>query len=126
MAMKWTEGRRRSFITSVLRGGYRRWPPKHEVLKEALVGKEVNQRTKRMSNHYKCNKCKKVFPTKEVQVDHIEPIVNPTVGFVSWDDFINNLYCEVDNLQVLCVTCHKKKTEKENKKRKKNDCDSED
>lgn len=52
-----------------------------------------------------------------MQVDHIKPVVSPTKGFQSWDDFIDKLYCEKDNLQVLCKSCHKEKTLKEKKKR---------
>ena len=74
--MDWTEGRRKSFITSVLRSGYRRWPPKYETLKEAQSGKKENVKTKRIAMHYKCNSCKEDFPAKEVQVDHIEPVVD--------------------------------------------------
>lgn len=116
---KWTEGRLKSFITSCLRGGFRRYPPKYEVLKEAFIEKRINEKTKRLCAHYLCNSCNGVFPTKEVQVDHIKPIVNPKDGFISWDDFIVNLFCPKENLQVLCIECHKIKTTKENDKRKK-------
>ncbi len=119
-ASNWTEGRLKSFITSCLRGGFRRYPPKYEVLTEAFVDKRINEKTKRVSAHYRCGSCNGVFPTKEVQIDHIKPIVSPIDGFVSWDVFINNLFCDKENLQVLCVACHKAKTEKENNKRKKN------
>jgi hypothetical protein len=46
-------------------------------------------------------------------------VVDPVVGFVSWDSFIENLYCPIENLQVLCKDCHNKKSLKENNKRKK-------
>jgi 5-methylcytosine-specific restriction endonuclease McrA len=115
----WTSGRLKSFITSALRGAFRRFPTKYEVLKEAYVGKKINEKTKRTSSHYLCNECKKEYPTSEVNVDHIYPIVDPEVGFVSWDEFILRLFCEKSNLQVLCSTCHTKKTKLENIKRKK-------
>lgn len=116
---EWTVGRLKSFITSHLRGAFRRYPPKYEVLKDAFVGKKINEKTKRLSAHYLCNKCKKEFPTSEVNVDHINPIVNPEEGFVSWDKFIENLFCPKANLQVLCSGCHDKKTKAENNKRTK-------
>lgn len=103
---------------SVLRGGYRRWPPKYEVLKDAFVGKRLNKKSKRQSNFYKCASCKKEFPTKEVEVDHIKPII-PIEGFTSWDITIDNLYCDKTNLQVLCLKCHEKKTKIENEERRK-------
>jgi len=118
MATKqWTEGRLKTFITSVLRGGYRRYPPKYEVLNEASVGKKLNKKTKRMALHYICAKCNKEYPGKEVNVDHINPVVCPKQGFVDWDVFIKRLFCEKSNLQVLCSECHDKKTLKERKSR---------
>lgn len=117
--VEWTEGRKKAFITSTLRAGARRWPPKYEVLKEACVGTKLNAKTNRQAKHFTCNKCKKDYPSKEVQVDHIKPVVDPKIGFISWDVFIDRLFCEKKNLQVLCVTCHKVKSEKERVKRKK-------
>lgn len=46
-------------------------------------------------------------------MDHIVPIIDPCVGFTDWDEFIENLYCELDNLQVLCWSCHEEKTGEE-------------
>lgn len=115
--MNWTEGRKRSFITSVLRSGARRWPPKFEALADAYVGIRHNSKTKRDSKHYLCASCEGEFPAKEVQVDHISPVVDPKTGFISWDLFIERLYCERDNLQVLCIPCHKKKSKEERKKK---------
>jgi|TARA_R110002153_G_scaffold87801_4_gene216767 ribosomal protein L44E len=120
MAQKpWTEGRLKSFITSVLRGGYRRYPPKYETLKESFVGKKVNKATGRQAMHYKCAKCKKDYPAKSVNVDHIKPVVCPKEGFKDWDTFVKRLYCSKENLQVLCSKCHDKKTATERKARDK-------
>jgi hypothetical protein len=49
---EWTEGRLKSFITSTLRGGFRRYPPKYESLKEAQVGKKINDKSQRLAMHY--------------------------------------------------------------------------
>jgi len=102
---QWTEARFNSFITSLLRQGTRRWGPLQEVKKEANVTRGV----------YECAECKEHIPPtvregrKRVQnifVDHIEPIVNPEVGFTTWDEYINRIFCEKDNLQLLCKPCH--------------------
>lgn len=118
----WTEARFKSFITSILRSGSRKWAPKSTVKKKAWVKR----------GRYKCASCNKtvgvtkVINGKRVQnvfVDHIEPVVDPSVGFTSWDDYINRLFCEEDNLQVLCKACHDKKSYKEKliaKERKQN------
>lgn len=117
---QWTEGRYRSFITSILRAGSRKWSPIHTTRKKARVKR----------GYYKCNACKnsvtasKVIKGKRVPnvfVDHINPVVDPIKGFTTWDDYIERLYCEEDNLQVLCRSCHDNKTQKEKKQRTKND-----
>lgn len=110
---EWTIGRYRSFITSTLRSGMRRWPPKWKALKAAELGKKTNKKSGKMAMHYKCAMCEKEYTSKDVQVDHIEPVVNPTTGFVSWDVYIDRMFCEKHNLQVLCTSCHKTKTKEE-------------
>ena len=89
-----------------------RFPPRNEVLNKSKTVKKKNPKTGRMAQFYKCAKCKKEFTSKDVQVDHINPI-----GFdKTWDEFIDKLFCEKENLQVLCVPCHKKKSKEEQKK----------
>lgn len=107
----WTEGRFNSFITSALRSASRRWPPKYTVLNEAKTEKKTNSKTGRIAQHFVCASCLVDYPAKEVQVDHITPI-----GYdKSWDEFINGLFCERENLQVLCKVCHAVKTKQERK-----------
>lgn len=117
--MQWTEGRLKSFLTSVIRAGFRKYPAKYECLNAAKTEKKVNEATGRLAWHYTCNKCKKLFVANEVQIDHIRPVVDPKKGFVDWNTFIERLYCGADNLQCLCKGCHAKKTEKERKVRAK-------
>lgn len=114
MATTWTEGRRRAFITNALRAATRKWPPKYETLNDAKTEKKINPRTKRLGQHYLCAACQQDFPSKDVQVDHISPVVDPSRGFENWDVFIERLFCDRDNLQVLCTACHKLKTSEEN------------
>lgn len=75
-----------------------------------------------------CNGCKEEVPksvideekrkrVNNLHVDHIEPVV-PVTGWVSWDSCINNMFCEISNLQVLCGACHKVVTADENAQRK--------
>lgn len=111
--MTWTAGKLKTFITSTLRGGFRRYPPKYITLKDACLGKRINPKTGRLGAHYLCNICTQAFPASAVQVDHIFPICPPEVGFTTWDDFITNLFCSKENLQVLCTQCHDAKTKQE-------------
>jgi 5-methylcytosine-specific restriction endonuclease McrA len=113
LAAAWTEARKHGFIVAVLRAGTRRWPPKYEALNEAKTEKKINEKTKRLAQHYLCAMCENEFTSKDIQVDHIEPVVNPKTGFTSWNDYIPRLFCERSNLQVLCTDCHKTKTKEE-------------
>ena len=117
---EWTEARFRAFIISALRAYMRRFPPKWKALDEAKVGKRVNKRSGRLAEHYLCASCGGFFVARDVQVDHINPVVDPQTGFEDWWTYMDRLYCEVDNLQVLCKECHKEKTNEERKERKKN------
>lgn len=116
---QWTDARFRSFITSALRAASRKWPPKYTALKAALIGRKTNKKTGLMAQHYKCAMCKAEFVAGDVQVDHIHPVVDPSVGFISWDVYIDRMFCELPELQVLCKPCHKIKTDEEKNQRKK-------
>ncbi len=67
---------------------------------------------KRQKFEYQCNECKQWFAEKNINVDHIIPAgtlkcANDLPGFVE------RLFCEADNLQVLCSACHDVKTKNE-------------
>jgi len=64
---------------------------------------------------YKCNGCKGLFKSTEVQVDHIKP-AGTLKDYSDLPAFVQNLFCEEDNLQVLCKECHDTKTKEERKK----------
>ena len=117
--LQWTPARRHSFIVSVLRTGTRRWPPKFETLAEAKTEKKTNVATGRVAQHYRCALCSNDFPATGVQVDHVKPVVSAD-GFTTWDAYIDGMFCEKSNLQVLCLACHKVKTLEEKGERKKN------
>lgn len=109
---QWTEARFTSFIKSNLRSASRKWAPIQIVAKEARQERGM----------YKCAHCGEVKPKTQIldgkrvnncNVDHIDPIIDPAVGFTTWDDCIERMFVEVDGLQVLCYLCHEDKTNKE-------------
>ena len=118
---QWTEARYRSFIISALRSATCRWGPKAEALRNARVkrGEYVcNLCNKHMGatawRVYKSGKKKgKPKKVKDAIVDHIVPVVDPVVGFTTWDDYIERMFCEVDNFQVICHDCHEAKCSEE-------------
>jgi 5-methylcytosine-specific restriction endonuclease McrA len=101
-----------TYIRSALRQKSRFWKPITECkLKAKRAYKGPNKRQK---FEYQCNKCKKWFPEKQINVDHIVP----TGSLKSAQDlprFVETLFCETDNLQVLCEKCHDAKTKSEKK-----------
>jgi len=63
--------------------------------------------------------CEGIFGPKEVQIDHINPTVDPKIGFVDWNTYIERMFPENANeFQTLCKTCHASKSSVENNIRK--------
>lgn len=119
---QWTEARFHSFIKGGLRNISLRWGPKNEVKKAARIsrgvymcagyGREAHETTASLppkpGNKRRIN---------NAVVDHKTPIIDPKVGFVSWDQVIERMFCEQHALQVLCHNCHSRKTQEERKQR---------
>jgi len=109
---QWSEARYRSFIVSALRKAWMRWGPKNVAKKRAWVER----------GKYRCEGCNRIVPSSikkngkrvnNVSVDHIDPVVDPKVGFTTWDDYIERMFVEADQLQTLCKVCHDIKTKEE-------------
>ena len=87
-----------------------------------MLNKAVHKTKKgpRGGKQYKCKKCKKAFANKDVQVDHIKPVVptNTTLQDMDYNKIVSRIFCPPKNLQVLCKTCHKAKTKEERAERK--------
>ena len=113
----WTEGRLQGFIIGVLRAGHKRWPFKYEVKNEAKTEKKVNPDSGRLAQFYLCSLCSQEFTNKEVEVDHIIPVIDQTVGFVDWDTYIQRLFSPKENYQLVCKSCHLAKSNLEKKKK---------
>jgi hypothetical protein len=102
-----------SFIRSALRQKSRWWKPITQCKIDAR--RAYKGSNKRQKFEYECNACHKWFPEKKINVDHI-------IGAGSLncaDDlpgFVERLFCEQDNLQVLCEKCHDIKTQSEKQK----------
>jgi 5-methylcytosine-specific restriction endonuclease McrA len=93
------------------------WTPKTEALNKVKVSLEVGRTLKDkpiMRVFFKCAHCEALFKRDEVDADHINPIVDPVDGMVSWDEYINGLFCDSSGFQILCKPCHKIKTDAEN------------
>jgi len=113
MPKGWSEARTKGFIVSALRQASLKWPPKHEAKGRARVNR----------GEYLCNRCKEIVPASikndkgkrvnNIYVDHIIPVVDPEIGFTTWDDFIHRSFVGPDDYQILCKKCHDAKTKEE-------------
>lgn len=111
----WTEARFNQFIRSALRAASGKWGPRCAAKRKAHVGR----------NQWRCSHCRQIGPATlppkpggkkrrpNAIVDHVEPVVDPVRGFVSWDEYIERMFCEEDGFQVLCDACHQQKTAEE-------------
>lgn len=102
-----------SFIRSTLRQKSRWWKPITQCKLESR--RPYKGPLKRQKFEYQCNSCKKWFPEKKINVDHIVGAGSLNCG-ADLPGFVERLFCEQDNLQVLCEDCHNKKTQLEKQK----------
>ena len=100
---RWTAARKRGFIVSALRRASGRWAPKNDAKAASRISR----------NAYRCCSCHKIVTNTEIQIDHIIPVVDPTKGFTTWDDFITRLFVEIDGFRSVCTTCHAEITAKQ-------------
>jgi 5-methylcytosine-specific restriction endonuclease McrA len=99
-----------SFIRSALRQKSRWWKPITQAKQKAK--RIYNGPNKRQKFEYLCAVCNKYHPEKKINVDHICPAGSLNCA-QDLPGFVERLFCEQDNLQVLCETCHDKKTKLE-------------
>jgi hypothetical protein len=100
---------RDNFTMQALRRATYRWPYGHMALARQRIERGL----------YTCESCKQAFGPKEINKDHIEPVI-PVTGKKSWDETIERMLVKSSGYQILCLTCHDAKTLVENQMRVKN------
>lgn len=95
-------------VIGILRAASMRWSEKNEAKKLARVERGL----------YECAMCKDLFSGTEIHMDHKEPVIDPYVGWISFDSFIERLFIPKEGYQVLCENCHTSKTMVEKEIRK--------
>jgi 5-methylcytosine-specific restriction endonuclease McrA len=90
---------------------------------------------------YQCQHCEQWFAEKinkevQIQIDHVLPVTDPETGWVGIEDWIEREFVDVEvydpkeetdkqlydriksRLQILCLSCHNIKSQKENTRRR--------
>lgn len=102
-----------SFIRSGLRAKWVRYPVRYQVLRKASRP-VTGQRHK---TEYQCSVCEGWFKQKEVEVDHYPNACGSLRTYEDLPRFCENLFCEEDNLRVICKTCHKEHSNEQRNER---------
>lgn len=103
-------------LRSALRRHYRYWKPAAAALNAAK--RKSQSKNKRLKSEYACASCKKWFPRKEVEIDHVEPCGSLRC-LEDIAPFFARLTAEgIDSYQILCKPCHQDITNQEREQRK--------
>ena len=108
---KWSAARFRSYVISQLRRG--KWPPKYAAISRAYVRMGANPKTGRRCKLHRCEECGELFAKGDMRADHIEPVVDPCVGFVDYNTWIERYHIEAPMYAIICKWCHDVKTKAE-------------
>lgn len=109
--------RQLAYIQSAIRTAYKKMPQAKDGSKKAIDECWTNARVG--YGKYKCNICQGIFGPKEVHRDHVEPVIDPTTGFVDWNTFHERVNPPLEGWQILCHDCHHTKSAEENRLRRK-------
>lgn len=108
---------------NAIKGAIRRAFARSELHRRVKAASEVvhtDSSRPRVKTWSKCTKCKTIDAKSYMVVDHIQPVieVHTTLEDISWDELVNRIWCEENNLQILCIPCHNLKSKDEMKQRR--------
>lgn len=104
-------------VRSAIRRVFSRSPVVREVMMK--VRREVPRynkdgtRAKKDAVQYLCGVCAQYVSSTKIAVDHKIPVIDVDKGFVDWNTFVDRVFCDEANLQVICDPCHQAKTNSE-------------
>jgi hypothetical protein len=101
----WTEARFWSFVRSALRQAHIKWPPAQNVMKQ---GRKAVTGKKHKFEH-QCTHCKKWFPQKDIEKDHIVE-AGSLKCYSDLPGFVERLFVSESGYRKLCKSCHNKVT----------------
>ena len=104
---QWTEARYRGFVRSALRKAWQATKKAARVERGIYMCAGYGREQHLVTASIKVDGKRK----GNIFTDHIEPIGT----HLTWDETIAKMFCEQENLQLLCLACHKIKCADERK-----------
>ncbi len=95
------------FIRSGLRRKFMCYPVNYQA--RNLARRKYEGPNERQRWEYQCSECRGWYMQKETQLDHVEPC-GTLKCYEDLPGFVARLFCEANNLRVLCKSCHNKIT----------------
>jgi 5-methylcytosine-specific restriction endonuclease McrA len=104
-------------VLNAIRKSFTKNSPEYAAILNKSLAKAVGPKG---GARYHCAKCKNVFQRKEVQIDHISPMIPVGVSPVNMtlEEVYRRCWVLSGQLQVLCKECHSAKSKIENKARR--------
>lgn len=108
----------------LIKGAIRRVYSRCEARRNALKKQRINHSDPtrpRVKTWYKCANCGAPGAAADFEVDHIDSVIPLDSSFdkMSWDTYIDRIWCDPKNLWAICKDCHATKTRLEKDMRQK-------
>lgn len=99
----WTEAKFWGFIRSGLRRKFVSWPANYQA--RNAVRRKYAGPNPRQKFEYQCARCREWFMQKETNVHH-RVACGVLRCFADLPGFVERLFCEAKDLEVVCKKCH--------------------
>ena len=109
----WSEARYFGFIRSALRRAFTRYPANYQA--RALAKRPYRGPNKLQKNEFQCGICLNWFPQKNTQLHHVIEC-GTLKSYEDLPGFVERLFCEAKDLQVVCKPCHDRITHKKDER----------
>ncbi len=111
----------RNLIKGKINSVFSRSELRAKVIEAAILPNYKDEKRPKVKTWVVCAHCNKPEAKSYMEVDHKLPKIGLREMFdsISFDEYVDRVWCAEDNLQVLDPVCHHLKTAEENKLRRK-------
>jgi 5-methylcytosine-specific restriction endonuclease McrA len=112
--------RERGLLKGAIRRTFSRSDLRRSCIEASVIPGHSDPSRPKVKMWCRCAVCNKPEAKSYMQADHIIPVIpiTSTLEHMSWDAVIDRHWCAPENLQAVCIPCHKLKTKEENKLRR--------